>query len=267
VHDSKFSSQLRVYYIDRGRLPFLLLKGPLSLKILRPHAFADSLFLSSFRAMFKFFCIAVLALALRVSGLVVPRQSPPAGWTSELENYGQYHTRYMALQCENKHGSQFFADCCHPLLSTQTLQNDRKPYCIPGSTPSTVAKPPSTQTSTSATPASSPSTNGGGQVQTGGFATFFYQGGVAGACGTVHQDSDFIAAIDQNRYGDSGAQSSLCGKQVKITNTNNQKTVTVTIADDCPTCQNGNSIDLSVGAFTSIATEAEGMVPIDWEFI
>lgn len=85
MHDSKFSSQLRVYYIDRGRLPFLLLKGPLSLKIISPHAFADSLSLSSFRAMFKFFCIAVLALALRVSGLVVPRQTPPAGWTSELE--------------------------------------------------------------------------------------------------------------------------------------------------------------------------------------
>jgi len=73
--------------------------------------------------------------------------------------------------------------------------------------------------------------------------------------------------MDQGRYGDSGAKSSLCGKQVKITNTNNGKTVTVTVADDCPTCLNDNSIDLSVGAFTQIATEEEGMVPISWEFL
>lgn len=110
-------------------------------------------------------------------------------------------------------------------------------------------------------------------------ATFFYQNGVAGACGTVHSDSEFIAAIgksahvnvitffidnfltDERRYGNSGARSSLCGKQVQITNTKNGKSVKVTIADDCPTCTNSNSIDLSVGAFNAIATEAEGMVP------
>lgn len=120
----------------------------------------------------------------------------------------------------------------------------------------------STKTSSSA---SSSSTSG--SFITGGVATFFYQNGVAGACGTVHSDSALIAAIDQDRYGDSGNESSLCGKQVEITNTNNGKTVTVTIADDCPTCTNGNSIDLSVGAFTQIATEAEGEVPIKWKFV
>ncbi|KIK68502.1 hypothetical protein GYMLUDRAFT_35932 [Collybiopsis luxurians FD-317 M1] len=101
----------------------------------------------------------------------------------------------------------------------------------------------------------------------GGFATYFWQNGVAGACGTVHSDSDMISAIDVARYGDTGTESELCGKYVKITNTNNQKTVTVMIADACPTCNNDNSIDLSYGAFTSIATEAEGMVPITWEFV
>jgi len=101
----------------------------------------------------------------------------------------------------------------------------------------------------------------------GGVATFFFQKGVAGACGQVHSDSDYIAAIDQTRYGDSGAVSSLCGTQVIITNNNNGKTVTVTIADDCPTCDNENSIDLSLGAFTQIATEEEGEVPITWEYI
>lgn len=72
--------------------------------------------------------------------------------------------------------------------------------------------------------------------------------------------------MDQRRYGDPGKQSALCGKQVHIKNTKNGKTVTVTVADDCPTCENENSIDLSVGAFTQIATEEEGMVPIEWYF-
>ena len=54
---------------------------------------------------------------------------------------------------------------------------------------------------------------------------------------------------------------------MKITNTKNQKSVTVTIVDDCPTCVSSNSIDLSVGAFTAIATEDEGMVPITWSFV
>jgi len=73
--------------------------------------------------------------------------------------------------------------------------------------------------------------------------------------------------MDQARYGDSGGVSSLCGKQVKITNTENNKSVVVTVADDCPTCDNSNSIDLSVGAFTKIATEEQGEVSIAWEFV
>jgi len=89
-------------------------------------------------------------------------------------------------------------------------------------------------------------------------------------------------AIDVDRYGDTGRKSGLCGKRVQITNTKNGKvlesfvssdfltitffsqSVTVTVADACPTCQNGNSIDLSRGAFTKIATESEGEVPSEF---
>ena len=116
-------------------------------------------------------------------------------------------------------------------------------------------------------------------------ATFFYQDGNPGACGQVHSDSDFICAMgeyplmasiraselrplqDQIRYGDSGNASPLCGKQVTITNTDNGKSVTVTVADDCPTCDNDNSIDLSVAAFDAIASESTGEVPISWYFV
>jgi len=166
--------------------------------------------------------------------------------------------------------------------------DDDLPYCddnddgnddgntTPPSTTPTPAAPEPTPTPTptparQGTPAPAPAPPSGNSadssVQTGGFATFFYQNGVAGACGTVHQDTDMIAAIDGDRYGNLGAVSPLCGKQVKITNPQNQKTVTVTIADACPTCKNGNSIDLSVSAFQNIATLDQGMVGITWEFV
>lgn len=35
----------------------------------------------------------------------------------------------------------------------------------------------------------------------------------------------------------------------------------VTVADACPTCQNANSLDLSIGAFDAIANRADGLVP------
>jgi rare lipoprotein A (peptidoglycan hydrolase) len=54
---------------------------------------------------------------------------------------------------------------------------------------------------------------------------------------------------------------SLCGQLVQITNTQNRKNVTVAIADECVTCQNAQSIDLSLGAFDAIADPEQGIVP------
>jgi rare lipoprotein A (peptidoglycan hydrolase) len=73
--------------------------------------------------------------------------------------------------------------------------------------------------------------------------------------------------MDQALFGTSGPASPLCGKQVQITNTSNGKTVTVTVADDCPTCENANSIDLSVAAFEAIADLSTGEVPISWIYL
>ncbi|KAH9063325.1 plant expansin [Lactarius vividus] len=272
--------------------------------------------------MVRVLSITSLALAAVsvVSGLVVPRLSPPNGWETDiLEPYDRYHKRYLALQCQDKHGQPFFDQCCHPLLATQKLES-RPPQCIPddcddgsdnttippSSSPTNVTptptyvspKPthsPEPSSSTSSTPKPSPSTSStpepspststptpkasptpvshssegssGSDVNTGGQATFFYQNGVAGACGKVHSDDDLICAMDQIRYGDPGAKSALCGKQVQITNTKNGKTVTVTVADDCPTCRNGNSIDLSEAAFKAIALLSDGVVPIEWSFV
>ncbi|WVW80146.1 hypothetical protein I302_102121 [Kwoniella bestiolae CBS 10118] len=123
-----------------------------------------------------------------------------------------------------------------------------------------------TSTSSAAAETSSAaSSSGSSDVKTGGFATFFYQGGNAGACGTVHSDSDKVIAIDSNGYwSDFSQPSQYCGKYITITNTNNGKTVTAMVADVCPTCVSDNSLDLSVGAFTEIASEDDGSVPITW---
>jgi expansin (peptidoglycan-binding protein) len=76
-----------------------------------------------------------------------------------------------------------------------------------------------------------------------------------------------IPVKDQAWYGNPSLKSSLCGKQVEIINTDNQKSVNVIIADDCPTCDNANSIDLSVKAFDSISDQPIGNIPIKWRFV
>jgi len=268
-----------------------------------------------------------LSLAASVSSLAVPRAAAPKGWDfALLESYDVYHTRYMALSCNDKHNSTFFDQCCHPLLATQSLSSrpaecnpsattpatstssdddddsdlpecddgdddddgvssappapatpkapaaapaptpSKAPVAAPATTthPAAVASPTPKKVVASPTPAAAPATDSA--VNTGGFATFFYQNGNFGACGQKHSDSDLIAAIDGARYGNLGAKSNLCGQKVKITNTQNKKSVTVTIEDACPTCDNGNSIDLSVGAFQQIADLGQGIVPIDWQF-
>jgi len=137
-----------------------------------------------------------------------------------------------------------------------------------------LAKPDSLETSSTpetthikaTSPSPSPTSNGGDFIF-GGIATFFYQNGNLGACGENHTDYELLAAIDQGRYGNSGNASPLCGKQVEIINIQNGKSVVVPIKDDCPTCKNYNSIDLSVAAFEKLATKDKGEVDIKWRFL
>ncbi|KAI0807558.1 hypothetical protein C8Q74DRAFT_1213443 [Fomes fomentarius] len=136
----------------------------------------------------------------------------------------------------------------------------------PVTTHTTSVKPQTTKSTTPTTSKSSSSsqpTSGSGDDGdfTGGHATFFYQGGQAGACGNVNPDSAYIAALQTDRYGNLGAKSSNCGRRIKLTNTNNGKSVEVTVADACPTCGNHNDLDLSEAAFKQIATLDEGYVP------
>lgn len=74
-----------------------------------------------------------------------------------------------------------------------------------------------------------------------------YQQGMAGACGAVHQDTDFVVAINTPMW-DNGAH---CGQTVEVRNSKTGTTVTVKVADQCPTCSSG-SLDLSEGAFQAL---------------
>ncbi|CAE6424976.1 unnamed protein product [Rhizoctonia solani] len=286
--------------------------------------------------------VTALALAASVSNVAAgPIRHATRGYAQDaeiLEDYTPYHVRYLALECHKQHNTQFFEDCCHPLLRWQKL-SDRPAKCIPSASASssaavveptsppidedpipdydddceettsvapasTTQKPqytppattkaqttsyqpeptpePTPEPSTSYRPSSPPAqstttkeaapepeptqgSGGSGEIK-GGFATFFSQNGVAGACGTVHGENDKVVALDYRRYGNLGKQSSDCGRTVVITNTKNGKTVTAKVADACPSCVNENCLDLSHGAFDAIATREEGMVPITWHF-
>lgn len=237
--------------------------------------------------MFSTFATLVLSLIATsaVSALVVPRTAAPQGWdTSALEPYDTYHCRYVAIQCQTQHNTQFFSDCCHPLAAGESASalpaqcqmpsgvtcSNGEPVsnASPASSTPVAAPAPTTTSTTEAASTTAPSTGSSdSSLNYGGYATYFYQEGNAGACGTVHSDSDYICAMDQSRYGDSGNASPLCGQQVQITNQINGNTVVVTIADDCPTCQNSNSIDLSVAAFQALDSLDAGDISIVWKFL
>lgn len=118
-------------------------------------------------------------------------------------------------------------------------------------------------------------------------ATYYLQGGVAGACGTVYPDSALIVAeraycslpltIQSHKqlnlilFVNTESQRFTladCGRQVQVTNTQNGQSVVATVADECPGCQgNPNSLDLSEGAFEAIADLSAGVVPISWVYL
>ncbi|CAE6527622.1 unnamed protein product [Rhizoctonia solani] len=182
-----------------------------------------------------------------------------------LEDYDTYHARYLSIGCisAKKSDLSFFKTCCHP-LAKDASSSDIPAECQSSSGQSASASPSSTATYTAPTQGSG---SGSSEVISGGYATYFYQNGVAGACGTVHSDSDPIVAVDYRRYGDTSKKSDLCGKKVLITNITNGKTVTATVADACPTCENENCLDLSEGAFKSLDDLNTGMFKIKYTYI
>ncbi|GAA5955861.1 hypothetical protein JCM3765_000021 [Sporobolomyces pararoseus] len=129
------------------------------------------------------------------------------------------------------------------------------------STSSSTTTTTSTKTSSTASSAATTTTS---VTPFKGQATYFYQGGVAGACGKVNPDSAYIVALDYRLYGDLGKVSKYCGKSLTITNTANGKSIVATVADACPSCNSKYSLDLSEAAFGAIGEYDTGILPINW---
>ncbi|KAF7967455.1 hypothetical protein HWV62_34303 [Athelia sp. TMB] len=120
----------------------------------------------------------------------------------------------------------------------------------PTSTSSKYTPPPKPSPTTSSK--ESKPTSGAGMT-TGGVGTYYLQNGVEGACGKVNPDSAIICALQTSLY----ANGANCGKTVRVTNLVNMKTVDVLVADECPTCDNEESIDFSKGAFEALGGTVE----------
>lgn len=94
-------------------------------------------------------------------------------------------------------------------------------------------------------------------------ATFFYQGGAAGACGNTNSDEVPLVALPPELY----SNGEHCGQGVLIRNKENGKSVIAKVQDMCPGCPTSHSLDLSTGAYDAIGAQATGVLPIEWGFI
>ncbi|KAJ7124277.1 RlpA-like double-psi beta-barrel-protein domain-containing protein-containing protein [Mycena epipterygia] len=73
------------------------------------------------------------------------------------------------------------------------------------------------------------------------------------------QNSDFSVALSSAHY-DSGAH---CGKDITVTYKG--KSITVKVEDLCPGCVS-TGIDLTEGAFASLANTDLGVIDVTWKF-
>ncbi|KAH7245610.1 RlpA-like double-psi beta-barrel-protein domain-containing protein-containing protein [Fusarium tricinctum] len=100
------------------------------------------------------------------------------------------------------------------------------------------------------------------EVFAGGMATWYHQYGNPSQCGGTHRDDELVVALDYRRF-----DMSLCGKKIRVTNGSNGRTVDVTVVESCPSCLNGNSLDMSVEAFNRIGSFSDGSYFVTWSFI
>jgi len=164
--------------------------------------------------------------------------------------------------------SEYSSATAAQATASTTIANSVADWAHTHTSTSTYVAPTTSSTSAAATSTSSGGSGGSGQVHTDGKATFFYQQGQAGECGQVRSDSEMLIAIDKSWWPDyeTNSESSLCGKWIEVTNTENGKSVEAEVVDVCPTCVSDNSLDLSTGAFDQIASENTGTVSITWKW-
>ncbi|KAJ7235460.1 RlpA-like double-psi beta-barrel-protein domain-containing protein-containing protein [Mycena haematopus] len=97
---------------------------------------------------------------------------------------------------------------------------------------------------------------------TGGVGTWYMQDDEDGACGHRHSDNDFVVALQTQTY----ARGINCGRGIQICDLSNNKCVNGIVADECPTCDNPQSVDMSRAMFEGLAALSVGEFKIKWQF-
>ncbi|KAF8314271.1 barwin-like endoglucanase, partial [Clavulina sp. PMI_390] len=92
-----------------------------------------------------------------------------------------------------------------------------------------------------------------------------------GACGITNSDTDLIAAVSTTIFdtypgytGTNPNNNPICGHQVAVSY--GGKSVTVSITDRCYSCAEFD-LDLSPSAFSDLADESLGRIPITWTWL
>ncbi|GAA6042756.1 hypothetical protein JCM8097_007460 [Rhodosporidiobolus ruineniae] len=148
-----------------------------------------------------------------------------------------------------------------PPSTTYKPTTTTKAYVAPTTTtttkawvaPTTTQAPKTTQAAVQKSYSSSSSSS-----SYSGTATWFTQNGAAGSCGNYNSDSTYLVAMSASMMN-----SGMCGKTVRITNTKTGSSISAIVQDTCPGCAYG-SLDLSVGAFSALASTSDGVFPISW---
>ncbi|CAP62076.1 uncharacterized protein PODANS_5_460 [Podospora anserina S mat+] len=90
-----------------------------------------------------------------------------------------------------------------------------------------------------------------------------------GACGQLHQDSEFVVALshadfDPQTPGGNPNNNPLCGRRLRASFEG--KSVKVAVIDRCPACSAG-SLDLSPAAFSQLADLGRGRIQGSWVWL
>jgi expansin (peptidoglycan-binding protein) len=99
-----------------------------------------------------------------------------------------------------------------------------------------------------------------------GTATYYTDAGY-GACGTqIDASTQLLAAAPAAYWTTPNPNNDPLCQGVSVQVSYNGRTVTVPVADKCPSCDSTH-IDLSAPAFAQLADTGLGTIPVTWSFV
>ena len=95
----------------------------------------------------------------------------------------------------------------------------------------------------------------------------YYDAAGFGACGTqIDARTQLLVAVPASYWTTANPNNDPLCRGVSVRVTYNGRTVTVPVADKCPSCD-GKHIDLSAPAFSRLADTNLGNIPVTWSFV